>query len=118
MGTVIICAVLIILSFIAIQSYRKDLKDGCCDSSETIKKLKVKDKNIDHYSIKKEVFIDGMVCKNCATRVENAFLQDDETYPMVDLAQNMLTLYLKQDMSDQTIKEKIINEGYFVLSIK
>lgn len=118
MSTFIICILLAGVSVIAILSYRKDIQSGCCERDESIKQLKVKDKNKENYRYKKEILIDGMVCKNCAARVHNAFLKKEGTYPIVDLTHNSMSLYLKQDMSDQEIKDTIMQEGYFVLSIK
>ena len=43
--TIIICVILVIIICIGIRSTKKRATSGCCGSSETIKKVRVKDKN-------------------------------------------------------------------------
>ena len=47
--TIIICVILVIIICIGIRSTKKRATSGCCGSSETIKKVRVKDKNEEHY---------------------------------------------------------------------
>ena len=69
---------LLAVAFIAfvvlvIRSYKKKLASGCCGASdESVKKNKVADKDKSHYPYEKTLVVDGMVCKNCSARVENA----------------------------------------------
>ena len=47
--TIIICVILVIIICIGIRSTKKRATSGCCGGSETIKKVKVKDRKKEHY---------------------------------------------------------------------
>ena len=73
---------------------------GCCGGHEAPqRKVKVADKNIRHYNYHYEVAIEGMVCGNCATRVENALNKNDGIYAKVDLGNKKAVIHAKQEMS-------------------
>ena len=73
-STIIVCAVIAVICVIGVLKYIKNLKSGCCGTSgDSIKKVKPQDSNVNNYSFEYKIKIDGMTCKNCAIRVENAF---------------------------------------------
>lgn len=118
MGTGFVCAILIIICFIAVRSYMKKLAHGCCGSNgDSIKKVKVKDREKSHYRYKKQVQIDGMMCQNCSNRIENAFHTLEGYYAKVDLSKGQLTLLCKQDISDEKIKRIVKKAGYLATDI-
>ena len=61
--TIIICVILVIIICIGIRSTKKRATSGCCGSSETIKKVRVKDKNKKEGE-QKDVFAGGISEKN------------------------------------------------------
>ena len=72
--TVIICAVLALIAALAIRSYVKKLQNGCCGAGgDSEKRLRPPDRELSHYPYAWRIKIDGMSCKRCALRIENAF---------------------------------------------
>lgn len=119
MSTAIICLLLVIIAIFGVRSYMKKLSQGCCGSGGDVeKKIKVKDKELSHYPYHRLIQIDGMTCKNCVTRIENAFNIEDGCYMKVDLKKRMADLYMKSDCDDEMIKTRIQKSGYKVLTIK
>lgn len=45
MSTVIICLILCVIIFFAIKSMKKRTTSGCCGSGDSLKRIKVKDRN-------------------------------------------------------------------------
>ena len=69
--TVIICAVLALIAALAIRSYVKKLRNGCCGAGgDSEKRLRPPDRELSHYPYAWRIKIDGMSCKRCALRVE------------------------------------------------
>lgn len=81
--TVIAAAIFAIAIILLISMMKKKLLHGgsCCGEHEAPeKRVKVADKNIKHYGHHYEINIEGMVCSNCATRVENALNKKEGTW--------------------------------------
>ena len=81
---------------------RKKLLHGgsCCGEHEAPDaKVKVADKNISHYDHHYELTIEGMVCSNCATRVENALNRNDGIYAKVDLGNKRAVVHSKRELT-------------------
>ena len=73
MGTAIVIVIIVVICVFAIYSYGHKMRHGggCCGSHEAAeKKVKVADKNKDHYPYAVTLTIDGMTCSNCSRRVE------------------------------------------------
>ncbi len=103
---VIFAAAIILL----ISMMKNKLLNGssCCGGHEAPEpKVKVFDKNISHYDYHYETVIEGMVCSNCATRVENALNRNEGIYAKVDLGNKKAVIHSKKELS----KEKMF--GYF-----
>ena len=89
---------LLAVAFIAfvvlvIRSYKKKLVSGCCGASdESVKKNKVADKDKSHYPYEKTLVVDGMVCKNCSARVENALNSIDGVWAEADVSSGRVTV--------------------------
>ncbi len=80
---------------------------SCCGGHEAPEsKVKVADKNISHYDYHYEASIEGMVCSNCVTRVENALNRNEGIYAKVDLGNKKAVIHAKKALS----KEKVL--GY------
>ena len=70
----------------------------------------------------KEINVDvnGLVCEFCAITIEKNFKKKDEIKEVkVDLDQKKVFLIFKdgKDLSDKTIKDTIVNNGYNVVKI-
>ena len=75
MATYLILAAVVLICAYAVYSYIRKLRvgGGCCGEREAApKRVRVRDRDKRHYPYVLEVTIDGMVCANCARRVENA----------------------------------------------
>ena len=83
-STAVIVALLIVIGFIAVRKYVKNLRHGCCGGSGE-EKVKVADKNAAHYPYSVTLKIEGMRCANCTDRVENALNRLDGIWAKVSL---------------------------------
>ena len=118
MVTAIISILLIIICVLAVVSYRKKLSQGCCGSGgDVVKKQGPADRDISHYPYEYEAVIEGMTCKNCAARVENAFHSAGGFYAKVNLRKKTATIRAKEDTPEDTLKKIILRTGYDVASI-
>ena len=119
MGTAIICIVLGIVCIVAVRMYAKSLKHGCCGSGgDAVKKTDPADTNRSHYPYEKRVQIEGMTCKNCAARIENAFHKLDGYYAQVNLGKQQMILLAKKDVFDAEVKSIIAGVGYLAREIQ
>ena len=78
--TAVVLVLLTLCVCFGIRSYAKKLRQGggCCGEREPAeKKVRVADRNRSHYPYHAVLKIDGMVCANCARRVENAINRMD-----------------------------------------
>ncbi|MFR6379321.1 MAG: heavy-metal-associated domain-containing protein [Evtepia sp.] len=99
MGTAIVIVIIVVICVFAIYSYGHKMRrgGGCCGSHEAAeKKVKVADKNKDHYPYEVTLTIDGMTCSNCSRRVENALNSLDGVWAKVDLGERKADVRLKQ----------------------
>lgn len=118
-STVGILLVLAAVAVAAVRSYRKKLSGGCCGGDgETVKRVRVADRNAAHYACHKRVGVDGMVCANCARRVENAFNRREGVYARVDAEQHCAYVHSKQPLSDAEIRRIVSEAGYGALAIE
>ncbi|HCT16966.1 MAG TPA: heavy metal transport/detoxification protein [Ruminococcaceae bacterium] len=69
--------------------------------------------------ITKEVFIDGMSCMHCATKVEKALAALNGVSDVkVDLNGKRAIVKLKKEIDDTTLKATVEDLGYTVTDIK
>lgn len=119
MGTAIVILILIIVCIIGIKSYAKKLASGCCGTAgEKVKKKKVEDRNESHYPYMAELKIDGMVCGNCANRVENRLNELNGVWASVDLGKQSAKVRMKEKIEEQKLKDTVRDAGYTVLKVE
>ena len=114
MGTAIVIVIIVVICVFAIYSYGHKMRHGggCCGSHEAAeKKVKVADKNKDHYPYAVTLTIDGMTCSNCSRRVENALNS-------LDLGERKADVRLKQTPDNDALRRAVQDVGYTVLSIQ
>ena len=68
--------------------------------------------------MKKIININGMSCEHCQARVEKALNAIAGVQAKVELKKNRAVVNLKQDISEQTLKEVVTEAGYEVVSIE
>lgn len=121
MGTAIVIVIIVVICVFAIYSYGHKMRHGggCCGSHEAAeKKVKVADKNKDHYPYEVTLTIDGMTCSNCSRRVENALNSLDGVWAKVDLGERKADVRLKQAPDNDALRHTVQDVGYTVLSIQ
>lgn len=120
MATAIIVVILVLICIFSLKSYLKKLRGGCCgaggDGPE--KKVKVADRNKEHYPYQATAEIDGMVCGNCATRVENALNSMDGVWAKVDLSKKQAAILSKQPLDEQEVRSAVRGQGYTVIKFE
>ncbi|MGL5511918.1 MAG: heavy-metal-associated domain-containing protein [Sporomusa sp.] len=121
MSTAIIIIVLVIICVLAVYSYIKKIRhgSGCCGEHEALdKKVKVADRNKDHYPYSVKLTIDGMVCGNCVRRVENSLNSMDGIWAKVDLGSKQAEVLGKDKVDNEILVNAIRDTGYTVLTIE
>lgn len=121
MSTAIIVIVLVIICTWAVYSYVKKLRhgSGCRGEHEAPdKKIKVADRNKDHYHYSVKLTIDGMVCGSCVRRVENTLNSLDGIWATVDLGRKQAEVLSKVKVDNEVLKSAVRNVGYTVLIVE
>lgn len=119
-ATVVIVIVLVLIAFFALRSYRKKLDSGCCGASgERVKRNRVADRNRDHYPYQAVLTVDGMVCGNCAARIENTLNALDGVWAEADVAAKRVTVRMKQPVSEEILRSTVnAIGGYTVMAVQ
>ncbi len=115
MPTVIICIVIGLVCILGIRSYVRKLAHGCCGgSTDKVKRLKPEDTDLSHYPFYYELEIDGMTCKNCAARIENAFNSMGDYYAVVNLGKRTGAIHAKGETPETELRRIVAKCGYSV----
>ena len=115
----IICIVLGLACVLGIVSYVKRLSHGCCGSSgDKVKRLKPQDTDRSHYPYCYQLKIDGMTCKNCAVRIENAFNGTGDYYAEVELSKRIGKVRAKAETAEAELRRVVARCGYSVVSVE
>ena len=78
MANAIIIVVLVLICVFALRSYCRKLKQGCCGGGgDQVRKTGPEDRDLSHYPYTYQIGIDGMTCRNCEARMENALNRQD-----------------------------------------
>ncbi|WP_405354336.1 cation transporter [Ruminococcus sp.] len=118
-STIIVCAVIAVICVIGVLKYIKNLKSGCCGSGgDTIKRVKPQDSNADNYSFAYKIVIDGMTCKNCAMRVENAFNEKENFLAKVKLSEKSALVRTKTEIAEKELRDIVIKAGYIPMKVE
>ena len=118
MGTAIIVAVLTVFGLIALKSYAKKLRSGCCGAGDSEAVVKVKDTDETHYPHHIELSVSGMTCKKCKQHVENAFNKRDGLWAQVDLKKGLAEVRAKKDLTNFELRGIVSGAGYTVTGIR
>ena len=77
-----------------------------------MKHVKPQDTNVDDYDHVYRMDIEGMHCKNCAMRIENAFNEQPNCMAKVDLAGKFARIYTKKPVEEVVLKQTVWHAGY------
>jgi copper chaperone len=118
-ATAVICVIIAAIAVLGVFRYRKNLRSGCCgaDSDPAPKKIRVQDRNVNHYPYAKILKIDGMTCQNCTTHVQNALNSLNGVFAKVSLGERNAMVYMKEEVPDQVLRKAIAEAGYTVMAI-
>ncbi|WP_022769874.1 MULTISPECIES: heavy-metal-associated domain-containing protein [unclassified Butyrivibrio] len=117
--TIVAAAIFVAAIILLIIMMKKKLLHGgsCCGGHEAPEsKVKVADKNISHYDYHYEVSIEGMVCSNCATRVENALNGNEGIYAKADLGNKKAVIHAKRALSKEEVLGYVKELPYTIMS--
>ena len=118
--TVIIVLVLVAIAVLSVMSYVKKLRSGCCGASdEKVKRVRVTDRDKSHYPYSVVLTVDGMVCGNCAARVENALNELEGVWASADVEHGTVMVRMKQSLEEQLLRSTV-NQigGYTVIKVE
>ena len=75
MESAVIILIVIVICIFGIKSYARRLTQGCCGAGgDAQKRVRVRDKNKEHYPYCVKIGVDGMTCSHCRERVEKALI--------------------------------------------
>lgn len=119
-ATIVIVIFLILIALLSLRSYRKKLNAGCCGTSgETVKRNRVADRNREHYPHQAILSVDGMVCGNCAARIENALNGLDGVWAEADVGAKQVTVRMKQPVAEDLLRSTVNSiGGYTVMEVR
>ena len=110
--TILICVILIIVIIIGIRSTKKRATSECCGGSETVKKIRIKDKNKEHYPYKVVLKVYDIHCQNCVRTIENTFNSQEGFYAKVNTENNTVTILSKKQYSAKELINTLSKVGY------
>lgn len=92
---------------------------ACCSEHETaIKRTGVSDRDKSHYPYEVTADITGMICDNCAARVENALNRIEGIWAVVSVDSKKAKILSKYPIDEYTLKEAVIREGYGISEVQ
>lgn len=120
MATVVIGIVIAGMLVLGAFHFRKVLRSGCCGSAGDAppKAVSVRDRDPRHYPYEKILTVDGMTCRNCAARVQNALNSLDGVYSRVNLGEKQAVVRLKADLPDALLRRAVAGAGYTVTAVR
>ena len=117
-----IIPVLAILGLIALLVYfmKKERTEGssCCGPAEAkTERIRVADRNKSHYPYTYLLSIDGMMCDNCAARVENALNSVEGNWAKADLGEKEALVRSKERREKEDFSEALKGTSYTLLKV-
>ena len=111
---IVLIAILVIM-----MSTKLTKGSSCCGTKEPpVKRIKPSDSDTSHYPHTYELKVEGMVCVNCARRVENAFISQGDMIAKADAMSKEVRLWSKRELSRQEAASIVSEAGYTLLDIK
>ena len=85
---------------------------GCGAGGDAQKRVRVRDKNKEHYPYCVKIGVDGMTCSHCRERVENALNQEEGVWAQVNLKEGSAVVRMKRELSREELERIIRRAGY------
>ncbi len=97
-----------------VQRVRGKSKSSCCGSAESVIPKPVEDTDESHYPYKYNVSVDGMMCSNCAARVENAINKSGDNWAHVNLGRKRAEVLSKTEKTEDDFAAALKGTEYKV----
>lgn len=97
-----------------VQKARGKSKSSCCGSAESVISKPVEDTDESHYPFKYYVSVDGMMCSNCAARVENAINRSGDVWAHVNLGRKRAEVLSKTEKTEDDFTRALKGTDYKV----
>ena len=97
-----------------VQKARGKSKSSCCGSAESVIPRPVDDTDESHYPYKYFVSVDGMMCSNCAARVENAINKSGDNWAHVNLGRKRAEVLSKTEKTEEDFTKALKGTDYKV----
>ena len=97
-----------------VQKARGKSKSSCCGSAESVIPRPVDDTDESHYPYKYFVSVDGMMCSNCAARVENAINKSGDNWAHVNLGRKRAEVLSKTEKTEDDFTKALKGTDYKV----
>ena len=116
MSTIIIGLFLFAMAVCALRLSALRLAGGCCGGSGQpyIPKVKVRDRNRFHYPYHTSLKVSGMSSGNSAVCVENALNSMEGVWAKVNLLNEKVSIYMKQEVNEAALRIVLNDAGYAV----
>ena len=87
---------------------------SCCGGGD----YKPRKKKLSHIVAQKTFQVEGMHCKHCKVRVEEAVNDIHGVSGQVDLKRNLLTVSYAKPVEDERIRQKVERAGYHLIDLQ
>ena len=104
--------------YATVQKARGKAKSSCCGTPEAVMPKPVDDMDESHYPFKYNVAIDGMMCSNCATRVQNAINNEKGMWARVNLGRHRAKVLCKTEKTEEDFVRILKNTDYKVVGFE
>ena len=119
-AVIIIVAVLLIAYgvYATVQKARGKAKSSCCGTAETVLPHPVDDMDESHYPFRYNLAIDGMMCSNCASRVQNALNAGGDVWAKVNLGRHRAEVLAKSEKTEDDFARLLKKTDYKVVGFE
>lgn len=121
MSAVIIIAGFLLIAYAlyaTVQKARGNAKSSCCGSAESVLPKPVEDTDESHYPFKYNVAIEGMMCSNCAARVQNAINAGGDVWAHVNLGRSRAEVLAKTEKTESDFARLLGGTDYKVVGFE
>ncbi len=109
--------IILIITFMIVRKIRHG--SSCCGEKEASEqRIAPSDEDISHYHYKYKLTVEGMVCVNCARRVENLFNKTGEMLAKVFLQEKEVQLFCKREVTRKEAALMLDQSGYTLMDMK
>ena len=93
-------------------------KASCCGTKEAVTAKPVDDTDESHYPFRYNVAVEGMMCSNCAARVQNAINGMDGVWARVNLGRHRAEVLAKSEKAQSDFAAALEGTDYKVTGIE